>query len=451
METTIDITKPYWNMEIETKLNTPEIWEYQNKTFLANIQRGYDQYPLTKKRMDDAGVNPSDIKSLDDLEKIPIYGQPQMRELLQETGFSINKVLKMALGDSANDIYLMAATSGTTGIPTPYPITRERLPEWREIYCRMLWRCGVRPGDKIVLAFGLSMFLAGTPMILFFEKFPGITIIPVGAEAGTEQIINYTRLFECNVIMCTPSLALHLIEKAPEIMGNEVSALGIKTLICGGEPGAGIPEVRKRIETEYGAKLFDFGAGFGVSCDYPDYQGMHWYLDDKTYYELVDPETEKNIPMEDGNAGLAVFTSLEGYYVRNTIGDIHQVFISQCPCGLSGFRYKIVGRTDDMLKIKGVMVYPAQIKNVVEAYIPKTTGEFRILLDEPPPRVVPPLKLKIEFGPSIKKGDLAALDKELEERFHREVKIRPKIEWIEPQTLERSAKKTQYIIKLYEK
>jgi len=160
METTIDITKPYWNMEIETKLNTPEIWEYQNKTFLANIQRGYDQYPLTKKRMDDAGVNPSDIKSLDDLEKIPIYGQPQMRELLQETGFSINKVLKMALGDSANDIYLMAATSGTTGIPTPYPITRERLPEWREIYCRMLWRCGVRPGDKIVLAFGLSMFLA---------------------------------------------------------------------------------------------------------------------------------------------------------------------------------------------------------------------------------------------------------------------------------------------------
>ena len=91
------------------------------------------------------------------------------------------------------------------------------------------------------------------------------------------------------------------------------------------------------------------------------------------------------------------------------------------------------------------MVYPAQIKNVVETFIPKTTGEFRILLDEPPPRVVPPLKLKIEFGPNIKKDDLAALNKELEERFHREVKIRPKIEWIEPQALERSAKKTKYI------
>jgi len=451
MEANVDVTKPYWNMEIESKLNTPEIWEYQNKTFLANIQRAYDQYPLTKKRMDDAGVKPSDIKSLNDLIKIPAYGQPQMRELLEETGFDLNKILKMALGDSADDIYLMAATSGTTGIPTPYPITRERLPEWREGYCRMMWRCGVRPGDKIILAFGLSMFLAGTPMILFLEEFPGITIVPVGAEAGTEQIINYTRLFGCNVIMCTPSLALHLIEKAPEIMNNEVSTLGIKTIICGGEPGAGIPEVRKRIETEYGAKLFDFGAGFGVSCDYPDYQGMHWYQDDKTYYELVNPETGKNIPMEDGNTGLAVFTSVEGYYVRNTIGDIHQVFISQCPCGLSGFRYKIVGRTDDMLKIKGVMVYPAQIKNVVEAYIPKTTGEFRILLDEPPPRVVPPLKLQIEFGPSIKKDDLAALDKELEERFHREVKIRPKIEWLEPQTLERSDKKTKYIIKLYEK
>jgi len=451
METNIDVTKLYWNMAIETKLNTPEMREYQNKMLLANIQKGYDQYPLIKKRMDDVGVKPSDIKSLTDLEKIPIYGQPELRELLQETGFDIKKMLKMTLGDSADDIYLMAATSGTTGIPTPYPITREMLPQWREVYCRMLWRCGVRPGDKIVLAFGLSMFLAGTPMILFFEEFPGITIIPVGAEAGTERIINFTRLFDCNVMMCTPSLALHLIEKAPEIMGNEVSALGIKTLICGGEPGAGIPEVRKRIETEYGAKLFDFGAGAGVSCDYPDYQGMHWYLDDRTYYELVDPETGKNIPMEDGNTGLAVFTSLNGNYVRNTIGDIHQVFISPCPCGLSGFRYKIVGRTDDMLKIKGVMVYTAQIKNVVEAYIPKTTGEFRILLDEPPPRVVPPLKLKIEFGPNIKKDDLAALDKELEERFHREVKIRPKIEWIEPQALKRSAKKTKYIIKLYEK
>jgi phenylacetate-CoA ligase len=300
------------------------------------------------------------------------------------------------------------------------------------------------------------MFLAGSPTLLTLEDFPGITIIPVGAEAGTARIINFTRLFGGDVLMCTPSLALHLIERAQEVMGESVKALGIKILLCGAEPGAGIPEVRNRIESEYGAKLFDAGAGAGVSCDYPEYQGMHWIADDMALYELVNPETGKNVPLKDGNTGLGVFTTLgaEGSGIlglRMTLGDVHQVFTSQCPCGKSGFRYKIVGRTDDMLKVKGVMVYPAQIKSVVESFIPRTTGEFRIQLDEPPPRVVPPVKIRIEFGEGTKKEDLEQLNREVEEKMHQQVKIRPQIEWIEPKTLERSDKKTQYIEKLYEK
>ena len=452
----MDIDRPYWNMEIESKFNTPEMRQMQNDLFLANIQSMYDKIPLNKRRMDEAGLRPSDVKSLDDLQKIPVYGQPQMRELIAEVGFDMKKILEMTMGAGANDIYVMAATSGTTGMPTPYPVTRGGLPGMREINNRMLWRCGVRPGDTLVLAFGLSMFLAGSPTLLALEDFPGITILPVGAEAGTTRIMNFSRLFGGDVLMCTPSLALHMIEKAPEVMGDSVKALGYKILLCGAEPGAGIPEVRKRIETEYGAKLFDAGAGLGVSCDYPEYQGMHWVGDDAVYYELVDPDTGKNVPLEDGNTGLGVFTTLTAQGgalsgIRLTMGDVHQVFVSPCPCGQSGFRYKIVGRTDDMLKIKGVMVYPAQIKDVVESFAPKTTGAFRILLDEPPPRVVPPVKLKIEFGKDLSAEDLEQLKKDVEEKMHQAVKIRPQIEWIEPDTLERSDKKTQYIEKLYEK
>jgi len=359
------------------------------------------------------------------------------------------------MGESANDIYVMAATSGTTGMPTPYPVVRKGLPMMREVNNRMLWRCGVRPGDKLVLAFGLSMFLAGAPTLLTLEDFPGITIIPIGAEAGTTRIINFSRLFGGDVLMCTPSLALHLIEKAPEVMGDSVKALGFKILLCGAEPGAGIPEVRKRIETEYGAKLFDGGAGVGVSCDWPEYQGMHWIGDDLVYYELVDPQTGSNVSLEDGNTGLGVFTTITGagggmLGLRMTLGDVHQVFTSPCPCGQSGFRYKIVGRTDDMLKVKGVMVYPAQIKDVVESFAPRTTGAFRILLDEPPPRVVPPVKLRIEYGKEVQKADLEQLDREVEEKMHQAVKIRPKIDWVPAETLERSDKKTQYLEKLYE-
>ena len=452
----MDVDRPYWNMEIESLLNTEEMRQRQNDLFLKNIQSMYDKIPLTKKRMDEAGVQPSDIKSLADLEKIPAYGQPEMRQLLGEVGFDMQKILHMIMGDMADDIYVMAATSGTTGMPTPYPVVRAGLPMMREMNNRMLWRCGVRPGDKIVLAFGLSMFLAGAPTLLTLEDFPGITIIPIGAEAGTERIINFSRLFGGDVLMCTPSLALHLIERAPDIMGDSVKALGFKILLCGAEPGAGIPEVRKRIETEYGARLFDAGAGAGVSCDHAEYQGMHWIADDKVHYALVNPDTGKNVPLEDGNTGLGVFTTLtsEGGGIlglRMTLGDVHQVFTSPCPCGQSGFRYKIVGRTDDMLKIKGVMVYPAQIKNVVEAFIPRLTGAFRILLDEPPPRVVPPVKLKIEYGEDITREDLEQLKQEVEEKMHRLVKIRPAIEWVEPMSLERSDKKTQYIEKLYEK
>jgi phenylacetate-CoA ligase len=452
----MDLNRPYWNMEIEPKFNTPEMRQIQNDILVGNIQAMYDKVPLNKKRMDEAGVKPSDIKSLDDLARIPMYGQPEMRQLLGEVGFDMKKILHMMMGNMANDVYVMAATSGTTGMPTPYPVVRAGLPAMREMNNRMLWRCGVRPGDKLVLAFGLSMFLAGSPTLLTLEDFPGITIIPVGAEAGTARIINFTRLFGGDVLLCTPSLALHLIERAPEVMGDSVKALGIKILLCGAEPGAGIPEVRNRIETEYGARLFDAGAGAGVSCDYPEYQGMHWIADDMALYELVNPETGKNVPLEDGNTGLGVFTSLgaEGSGImglRMTLGDVHQVFTSPCPCGKSGFRYKIVGRTDDMLKIKGVMVYPAQVKSVVESFIPRTTGEFRILLDEPPPRVVPPVKIKIEFGEGVRKEELDALNKEVEERIHQQVKIRPKIQWIEPKTLERSDKKTQYLEKLYEK
>lgn len=446
----------YWNMEIEPKLNTPEMRKIQNDLLVRNIHKMYEAIPLTKKRMDDAGVKPSDIRSLEDLENIPVYGQPEMRELLAEVGFDMKEILRMLMGKSVDDIYVMAATSGTTGIPTPYPLVRAGLSKMREINNRMMWRCGVRPGDKLVLAFGLSMFLAGTPTLLAMEDFPGITIIPVGAEAGTTRIINFTRLFGGNVLMCTPSLALHMIEKSPEIMGESVKALGFKILICGAEPGAGIPEVRRRLETEYGAKLYDMGAGIGVSCDHPEYQGMHWIADDMVYYELVDPDTRKNVPLEDGNTGLGVFTTLDGegggmLGLRMTMGDIHQVFTSPCPCGKSGFRYKIVGRTDDMLKVKGVMVYPAQIKDVVESFVPRTTGAFRILLDEPPPRVVPPLKLKIEYGEGVAKESLPDLEKQIEEKMHQAVKIRPRIQWVGPMTLDRSDKKTQYIEKLYEK
>jgi len=233
-----------------------------------------------------------------------------------------------------------------------------------------------------------------------------------------------------------------------------VKDLGIKILMCGGEPGAGIPEVKKKLESSYNARVFDAGGGFGCSCDYPEYQGMHWLGDDLSYYELVDPETKKSIPLEDGAEGEALITTFdtEGWVMlRNSAGDIHKVFVSPCPCGRTGFRYKIIGRTDDMLKVKGVIVYPNQVKAVVNSFLPRLTGEFRIVLTERPPRVVPPLKIKIEKAQEATDEKLPALEAELKEAFHTRAKFNPEIIWVNSGDLERSTYKGQVFEKLYNK
>jgi phenylacetate-CoA ligase len=180
---------------------------------------------------------------------------------------------------------------------------------------------------------------------------------------------------------------------------------------------------------------------------------MHWLGDDLGYYELVDPETKAPIPMENGAKGEAVFTALEGdgmVWIRQSMGDIHQVFTDPCLCGRSGFRYRVIGRSDDMLKVKGVMVYPSHIKGVINEFVPKVTGEMRIILDEKPPRVVPPLKLRVEYGNKIHQEELPALEKEIVEKMSRKLKINPKIIWAETGSLERSHYKGQTFEKTYE-
>jgi phenylacetate-CoA ligase len=323
---------------------------------------------------------------------------------------------------------------------------------WGEAMVRGAWRAGMRPHDRMLYCFALSMVIAGVPTMLGLQKL-GCMMLPVGAEAKSERILMMQGLFRGTVYVGTPSLAEYLIEQAPKVLKKEVGQLGFKFLMCGGEPGAGIPEVKHKLESAYGARLFDAGAGFGFSCDHEEYQGMHWLGDDLCYYELVDPETKTPLPMENGAKGEAVFTSLQGdgmVFVRNSLGDIHQVFTEPCPCGRTGFRYKVIGRADDMLKVKGVMVYPSHIKGVVNEFVPRVTGEMRIVLDEKPPRVVPPLKIRIEHAAGIQGQDLEKLEKEIIEAMSRRLKISPQILWAEAASLERSHYKGQVFEKLYD-
>ena len=442
-------------MEIEPLLNTPGIRKLQWKKLKRALKWQYENSPFNQKRFDKAGVKPEDIKNFDDFATaIPICGQAEIREAIEEVGLDMYKLMHHLFGERRMTIFFYLLPHLEQQVYQPHIPTSKLLEGCTRICSRAAWRVGIRPGDRVGLCFGLSMHAAGTPVIIWFMNYPGVMVVPIGAEAGSDRILQFLKLFKVNIFLGTPSLALHLIERAPEVLGEPIKNLGIKILICGAEPGLDL-----RLENalnRYGGKLFDLGAGYGVSCDYPIYQGMHWIADDVGYYELVDPVTKKPIPLTNGATGLMCATSLhpEGavwFDLRFTMNDIHQIFTDPCPCGFSGFRYKIVGRVDDMLKVKGVPVYPASIEGVIHSFVPQITGAFRIVLDEPPPRVVPPLKLKIEYGEGIKKEQLAELEKAIKAKMHADLKISPAIEWLKPNTLERSAKKTQLLEKLYEK
>lgn len=442
--------RPYWNMEIEPWLGSERVAALQLERLRTRVGQLFTHAPYFRRRLLERGVQgPQDIRSVADWSRaLPPFTKTDYRVLFEECGNDVYRLLDETLPVPLSDLVCMAATSGTTGDPQPYPFTRIDLDHfWGEFMRRVRWRSGVRPGDRLVHAFALSMFAAGVPPLQSSID-DGTMQIPVGGEAGVARILKTTRFFRGNVLSCTPSLAEHMIERAPEILGAPIASLGIKILICGGEPGAGIPEVRQRIESAYGAKLHDAGAGLGVSCHHPEYQGMHWVADDLAIYELMDPATHEPVALRDGAEGEAVFTSLVGGglgWTRLTLGDIHRVEVSPCPCGTTGFRYRIVGRVDDMLKVKGVIVYPAAIDSVIAGFIPRVTGEFRILLDEPPPRVVPPLRLRIERGQQTPESALPALEAEIVNAMKERLKFSPRIVWAQPYEYERSAHKTRFI------
>jgi phenylacetate-CoA ligase len=445
--------RPYWNMEIEPMLNTPEMREIQLKKLKVFLRRLCDNAPFYKKQFDELGVVPEKINSLNDFSSaVPLFDKEGLRAMVVEFGGDILAVLDQIMPVSVDDLSIMSTTTGTTGIPTPYPMTWHDMENvWGESMVRGAWRAGIRSHDRVLFCFALSMVIAGIPTMMGMHKL-GCMAIPVGAEAGTDRILLMQALFRGTVYSGTPSLADYLVEKCRE-QGRDPKDLGLRRLLCGGEPGAGIPEVRNRLESAFGARIFDAGAGFGVSCDHEEYQGMHWTADDLALYELVDPDTKESIPLEDGAEGEAVCTVFAGdgmSWLRVSPGDIQQVFTSPCPCGRTGFRYKVVGRTDDMLKVKGAIVYPAMVEGVVGGFVPRVTGQFRIVLTERPPLVVPPLKIKIERGEDFPADGLPQLEKEMKAVFHTKAKFTPEIIWIDAGELERSTYKGQAFEKLYE-
>ncbi len=446
--------RPYWNMEMETLYGTPQMQKIQldrvrDQLIRLKAKGGYYARMLKRNKLD-----PEKLSGFDEFkDKAEIFNKATWKEIVDDCEGDMLKALDERIACTLDELIMIATTTGTTGVPSPYAFTNRDLWEiWGEYTARGCWRAGIRAHDRVLHCFALSMVIAGLPSAMAYTKI-GATVLPVGAEGKTERILMTQDMWKGTVYLGTPSLLEYLIEQTPKVINKEVKELGFEFLVCGAEPGAGIPEVKSKLERSYGAKIFDIGAGLGFSCHYDEYQGMHWLGDDLAYYELVEPDTKKPIPLTNGARGEMLMTTLraEGLVsIRESAGDIHEVFTEPCPCGLSGFRYKVVGRVDDMLKVKGIMVYPSQIKGLINDFIPRVTGEMRIILDERPPRVVPPLKIRVENSADIPSAQLDALADEISDTMSKRLKIKPRIIWAEPGSLERSMYKGSVFEKNYE-
>ena len=437
----------YLKPEIET-MDPEELRKIQEEKFLKQLDYVWERSPFYQRKFKEHGIERGDIKGLEDLPKLPFTEKDELRKSQED-----HPPLGSHAAASMEDVIRIHSSSGTTGVPTFIGITRHDHQVWTEITARSFFTEGIRKSDTVIHAAGLTFFVGGLPCKDAIE-YIGATFVPIGTGASDRVVMTAKRL-GANVLHCTPSYALYLAEYVRKKYNMDPPELGFRKLVVGAEPGGGIPSVRKRIEEEYQCRVTE---GLGNSdaapiifgeCPYQ--QGMHFCAQEYIFCELIDPDTGEVVEMRDGVEGELVYTLIDREccpLIRFRTHDRVIVWTSPCECGRTSFRVRCIGRTDDMLIVLGVNVFPSAVKDVIMSFRPRTTGEMVILLDKPGPKVDPPVRIQVEYAQGVK--DLQGLKKEIEQALREKLVFRSDVELVPEGTLPRYEMKAKLIRKLYE-
>jgi len=441
-----------WNPAIET-LSDEALRELQLERLQRQLAYNYTHSPVYRAKFDAAGADPSGIRSLEDLANLPLLTKAEHREAQAVSLAEYGHPWALLGCAPPEAIIRVSATSGTTGVPTLYGATAHDVAVVNEMHARKYWRAGIRPGSVMLQALSLSMFTGGLPLSQGIQHL-GACVVPVGIAGGTRRLLDYIELTRPRAMIATPSFGLYLIEQCPDLTGKPATELGIRSFFCAGEPGGGEPATRKLLAEGFRARVFDHAGGghafHAISCNEPpgQYRGMHFVSPDHCLIELLDPQTRRPVELNDGAIGEMVWTFLDwegGPFQRYAVGDVVEVHTHPCTCGQPGMRVRILGLSDDMLIVKGVNIYPEAIRELIASFHPQVTGLLRIRLDRPGPGVVPPLKIRLEYGIGVTETDRVALEKALLEQFSDQLRIAPELEWVAPGTLPRETMKTQLV------
>lgn len=364
------------------------------------------------------GVTARGVDSLDRLVDLPFTTKDEVRESL-----GARPPLGRHVAAPLDSVVRIQSSSGTTGMPTFVAATAEDIATWNSMGARVFYANGFRPHDWVMHAYAMGRGFVGGLVNVEHLQHLGCCVIPLGAEAGTERLLRAIDHLQ-PVAMCgTPSMVSHLGAASPDVLGKPASELSVRKISVGGEPGAGEPAIRAQMEALWAADVrdmmggADFGSTYWAECDRKE--GMHLCSQGALHVEIVDPGTLESLPIEEGTTGELVYTALARRatpLIRYRMGDLVTVTATGCGCGRTGYRIKAHGRTDDMLIVRGVNVFPAALKEVVVGMRPRTTGHLKIDVDFPGHSTSDPLRLRVEVA-GRDTGAFAGLPAEIEQRI----------------------------------
>ncbi|WKY47783.1 phenylacetate--CoA ligase [Eubacteriaceae bacterium ES3] len=428
----------YWNKSCET-MPRERLKEVQLERLQMMVNRIYHEVPFYRDRFQEMGIQPADVKSLDDLKKLPFTTKVDLRDNYPYGLFAV----------PLEKIVRIHASSGTTGKPTVVGYTRKDISNWADMMARCLVATGGNEHSVIQNAYGYGLFTGGLG-VHYGAECLGASIIPISG-GNTQKQMMLMKDFGSTILTCTPSYAIYLAESLKE-SGIDPETLNLEAGIFGAEPWS--ENIRKEIEKKLKIKAYDIyglseimGPGVAIECEVQN--GLHVW-EDHFIPEIIDPNTLEVLPY--GEQGELVITTItkEGIPIlRYRTRDITKIIAEPCECGRTHLRIcRLQGRTDDMLIIRGVNVFPTQIESVL-LEIGEVEPHYQLVVRRD--GSLDTLEIKVELSEELfsdRISGLEELERKIRERISSIIGISAKISLVEPKTLPRSEGKSQRVVDL---
>jgi phenylacetate-CoA ligase len=402
----------------------------------------FDRSSFYREKLTAAGFGSAEAAGgLADIAQLPLTDKPEIRATC-----TADNPIGTHLCAGPSEIVRIYSTSGTTGTPSFIPLTARDLDNWVTASARSYAASGIAAGQRVVTTYNAGPFVAGAALAAFDRI--GVCHIPVGT-GSSERLLLAIELLAPDAVVLTPSYAAYLLESAAE-RNVDLRGSTVERVLVAGEPGGGEPGFRAKLEDGWGARVTeamgigDIGVSLWGECEEQD--GMHLGARGFVHAELVDPQTGDALDLDDGAAGELVLTHLQhraAPLLRFRTRDHVQVRTSPCPCGRMGPRVRCIGRTDDMLIVRGVNVFPSAVREVVGAFAPEVSGNIRVKPPTAGIRQEPPLPVSVELARDAN-ADPSLADA-IRERLRSVLVVQTRVELVPWGSLQRSEYKTTLV------